>query len=53
MRARYDEYGAHIEHCRRSPKAERPARKVVERWQASGNARICMGGRTTAALASW
>jgi 2-methylcitrate dehydratase PrpD len=31
----------------------RPARKVVARWNASGNARIYMGGRTTAALAAF
>jgi 2-methylcitrate dehydratase PrpD len=31
----------------------RPVRKVVERWKASGNARIYMGGLTTAALAAF
>jgi 2-methylcitrate dehydratase PrpD len=29
-----------------------PARRVVERWKASGNARVYMGGRTTPALAA-
>ena len=29
-----------------------PARAVVERWKASGNARVYMGGRTTPALAA-
>jgi 2-methylcitrate dehydratase PrpD len=31
----------------------RPARAVVERWKASGNARVYMGGRTTPALAAF
>ena len=30
-----------------------PARRVVARWKASGNARIYMGGRTTPALAAF
>lgn len=30
-----------------------PARRVVERWKASGNARIYLGGRTTPALAAF
>jgi 2-methylcitrate dehydratase PrpD len=30
----------------------KPVRSVVERWNAPGNARIYMGGRTTAALAA-
>jgi 2-methylcitrate dehydratase PrpD len=30
-----------------------PARAVVERWNASGNARVYMGGRTTPALAAF
>ena len=33
--------------------AARPARAVVERWKASGNARVYMGGRTTPALAAF
>jgi len=32
--------------------AARPARAVVERWRASGNARVYIGGRTTPALAA-
>ena len=30
-----------------------PARRIVERWKASGNARVYMGGRTTPALAAF
>jgi 2-methylcitrate dehydratase PrpD len=30
-----------------------PARAIVERWKASGNARVYMGGRTTPALAAF
>src|SRR5689334_3479278 len=33
--------------------AARPARAVVQRWKASGNARVYMGGLTTPALAAF
>ena len=35
-----------------SDAAALPARRVVERWKASGNARVYIGGRTTPALAA-
>jgi 2-methylcitrate dehydratase PrpD len=36
-----------------SDAAALPARAVVERWKAAGNARVYMGGRTTPALAAF